>query len=69
MEINHLFKDIPYIHNVFLTLLSFIKKETSKKGLFFVSNEYYTCLSFVHIKKMQELKPSHHEYWSNHFHK
>ena len=30
---HHLFKDIPYIHNVFL--ITFILKRDLKKGLFF----------------------------------
>ena len=73
MDINenyHLFKDI-HIYFVFQisNLLSFIKKETSKKVSFFVSNVSCSFLVLVHIKKMQELIPSHREYCSNHFHK
>ena len=49
-------------------LLSFIKRDL-KKVSFFVSNVSCSSLVLVHIEKMQELKPSHREYCSNHFHK
>ena len=44
-------------------------KETSKKGLFFISNVSGSFLVLVHIEKMQELILNHREYCSNHFHK
>ena len=40
----HLFSRTFYIHNAFKFLTTFISLERDlKKGLFFVSNEYYTC--------------------------
>ena len=47
-------------------LLSFIKRDSQFEGLFFVSNVFCSFLVLVHIEKMQELKPSHREYCSNH---
>ena len=45
--------------------ISFIKRDL-KKVSFFVSNEYYTCLSFVHTKKKPMQGTGRREYYSNH---
>ena len=61
MDINgnhHLFKDIPYIHNVFLKL-TFIKKTLKLRVFFFVSNVHCTYLASKHIMQVPKISHSH----------
>ena len=67
---HHLFSSHSISTIVFqISNFTFIHRRDLKKVSFFVSNVSGSFLVLVHIEKMQELKPSHREYCSNHSHK